>query len=269
MSFTAFLNWKFPEELDLHREAVCTIQLELTDLPAKPFYAKFYDQAKQPRGLVNEVIGYCVARSWGFDVPEHAAVAFLPLRKLKLSNCPVSARWLRVAAKTTEVYPAFCTSIVNGSPPAMTLGPDWDIVRQDIALWQRLPAAVALDHIIGNTDRHLGNLLRLSKARYALIDHGRLFSEQSANWNHKDLSASGTYKNRLAELMVGTVADLGNQVVQAAAEHAQFSDEGLHALPSWISEFASQSDVQHVRSVIKARALNSCTALPLEMGNLC
>ena len=269
MNFTAFLQWKISQQYDQNREAVCIVQLEQDGSEAKPFYAKFYDQTKQPRGLINEVFGCCIAKSWGFDVPEYAAIAFLPIRKLNWHACPENARWLKVNRTKHEVYPAFCTSVVNASPPAMTFGLDLDSIRKDVALWKKLPAAVALDHVIANTDRHFGNLLRLSKARYALIDHGRLFNEQSANWFKDDLQSDGGYKNRLAELMIGTVANFSSMVIQEATENAHYSLEGLDLIPEWINKFASQNDVQHIKNIIKARALNSPIALPLEMGNLC
>lgn len=263
------MNWKESEARDQNREAVCIIQLENLGLGAKPYYAKFYDMTRQPKALLNEVIGYSVAKSWGFDVPEYAAIAFLPLKKLKLSSCSSNALWLKAAAKTREVYPAFCTSVVNASPPAMTFGLDVDAVRRDIALWNNLPAAVALDHVIANTDRHFGNLLRIAKARYALIDHGRLFSDMGSSWTVQDARVEGTYRNRLAELMVGTIADLGNQVVQAASDNATFSEEGLNALPNWMTNLTDHRDVAHICGVVGARATHAETVLPIEMRNLC
>lgn len=267
--FKAFVNWKEPELRDQNREAVCIVQLENAGSEARPYYAKFYDMALQPKALLNEVLGYSVAKSWGFDVPEYAAVAFLPLKKLKLSSSSSNAFWLKAVAKNRDVYPAFCTSVVNASPPAMTFGLDVDAVRRDIALWSNLPAAVALDHVIANTDRHFGNLLRIAKARYALIDHGRLFSDVSIGWTAKDAKVDGRYRNRLAELMAGTVADLCNQVVQAASDNATFSEEGLNVLPDWMIKLADHRDVAHIRGVVGGRAAHAQTALPIEMGNLC
>lgn len=267
--FKAFLNWKIPEPLDLNREAVCVVQLEQGGFAGSAFYAKFYDTASQPKGLLNEILGYCVAKSWGFDVPEFAAVAFLPLKRLKLTTSPPSAQWLKSLAKKTEVYPAFCTSVVSASPPAITFGLNVDAIRQDVALWKNLPAAVALDHVIANTDRHFGNLLRISKSRYALIDHGRLFNDAAASWTANDLKIDGVYKNRLAELMTGAVENLGSQVCKAAADNAQFSSEGLSSLPDWLVNLTPQNEVNHLRKVVEQRSMRSSTALPREMGHLC
>lgn len=49
------------------------------------------------------------------------------------------------------------------------------------------PSIIALDDLIANTDRNLGNLLRTRKGQYILIDHGRVLD--GVNWIAKFRSA--------------------------------------------------------------------------------
>lgn len=264
--FSAFLRWEMPEALNPNREAVCIVQLTEADFGTSPAYAKFYDATKQPKALINECVGYLVAKSWGFEVPEHAAIVFLPLRKLSLAKGGSSSEWLKKIAKTRETYPAFCSSALIASPPALVFNGDFDLVRQDVAMWPHLGAAIALDHVIANTDRHFGNLLRRARGVYSLIDHGRLFNEYSGNWSLSDVSSTQKYRNKLADLMLGTVDKLVDKAIAAAGSNAAYTDEGLSYIPAWCADFVTTSEYQHLKKVLLERAQLAESVIPVELG---
>jgi hypothetical protein len=264
--FSAFIRWQLPEQLNNNREAVCIVQLAEVDFGVSPAYAKFYDVTKQPKALINECVGYLVAKSWGFDVPESAAIVFLPLRKLSLTKSGPNAEWLKKIAKTRDTYPAFCSSALMASPPAFVFKGDLDLIRQDVAMWPHLGAAIALDHVIANTDRHFGNLLRRAKGAYSLIDHGRLFNEDAGNWSLKDVSSARKYRNRLAELMLGTVDKLVDKAIAAAGSDAAYTGDGLNYIPAWCADFVTTSEYQHLKTVLLERAALAESVIPVELG---
>lgn len=148
------------------------------------------------RGLTNELTAYLYAHALSIPQPELAFVANVPLKRLgRLSG------WLATAAKTHETLPGFCTLRLDGASAAVRV-PKTEIpsLIEDIQKWPELPNAVALDENIANTDRHLNNLIRLGRRRFALIDGGRLANDpDSTDWNAKSLDPTALYRNRLSE----------------------------------------------------------------------
>lgn len=148
------------------------------------------------RGLVNEITAHLFGHAVGVTQPRFAFVANIPLQRLgRLSG------WLSDIAKTHATWPAFCAQRLEGKSAALRVpNTDMPSLIEDIRRWDELPKAVALDEGIANTDRHLNNLIRLGKRRFAVIDGGRLADPAgSEHWRPETLAADALYRNRLSE----------------------------------------------------------------------
>lgn len=165
-------------------------------------FCKPYDMNK--KGLINEIIGFLTAYALGITQPEHAFIAVLPVKNLPGFSAIVRSREENKWMNGMKDVVCFCTSRLDGHSAAIHLGcdvtansPVWQDLVSDVAKWTECGAAVALDENIAHADRHMNNLLRLSKQNYALIDNGRLINEFDEQWDSEMLDAHQHYNNRL------------------------------------------------------------------------
>lgn len=149
------------------------------------------------RGMVNEITGWLITHALGLPQPSQAYVVKVPLGELE-SPLP---DWVRELKKSkTKTHWAFATAKLPAESAALNFkNEDIPLLIDDVKKWEVLPRVVALDEHIANTDRHLNNLLRLGKAKYALIDNGRLAVEGSErNWQTAYLRPDNQFTNKLS-----------------------------------------------------------------------
>ncbi len=154
------------------------------------FFAKIYHPQNDRRGLMNEITAFVLGRALGAPMADYACVAMIPLSRMK-SPPPAHRGWITAAlAKNPNAeYPAFCVSAVAGEDAYIT----WQSTgvqrfAEDLQRWPELPLAARFDQHVINTDRHLGNLRRIKKHSYRLIDHGRLVGDYG-DWDIALLAA--------------------------------------------------------------------------------
>lgn len=184
---TAYLGF---EEWPVERTAACVHACEMHHPQAGRLtaYAKMYPAAGTvSRGLLNEISAYILGRVLGVPMADYAFVCFIPLNKL--DTPPIRHRWITSMLKENKLadYPAFCTSKIEGGDAVInyaSVGPK--LFAEDLRQWPGLPLAARFDQHITNTDRHLGNLRRVSKHSYRLFDQGRLVTEVG-DWQSADL----------------------------------------------------------------------------------
>lgn len=143
------------------------------------------------RGLVNEVIGYILAGTLDLPQPEHAGFLMYPTdwidenHKNELSEIDLyrgyTIAWvtsdtqgmnLRIKLENLESKPEELIRLYN-------------LFKEDIKNWEKLPDLIAFDYAIHNEDRNLGNLLQLPNKKFCLIDHGEILT--SSNWGYWEL----------------------------------------------------------------------------------
>lgn len=162
-------------------------------------YLKLYPyDGGNSRGLVNEITAFVFAKALTLPTPNSAFVIPVPL-----ASVPKPAGWMKDAIKKGLThYPAFGTRELGHEEGALALDPDQDsqLLRAELRNWAECPAAVTFDETIAHTDRHLGNVYRLSREKYALFDHGRLAVSRGArDWIRRDLEPARDFWNRLLE----------------------------------------------------------------------
>lgn len=165
--YRRFLGWA--DQDDGHINAVHVAHFEMPNGKRVDAYAKLYPfDGGANRGMVNEVTGYLIARAMGITQPASAFIAQIPIKKISSPKHD----WLKQARKITDTYPAFCTERLDGKSAAFRV-PDLELplVIDDVRQWKELPYTVAMDENIAHTDRHLNNLIRLGRRRYAKAAH--------------------------------------------------------------------------------------------------
>jgi hypothetical protein len=158
-------------------------------------YVKLYPN-NSDKELANEITAFLCAHALNIPQPAQAFIANIPIERLRSPPA-----WVKTLSKTQKTLPAFCTTRLDGESAAVRV-PESEIklVIDDVAQWPHLEKAVVLDENIANTDRHLNNLIRLSRKRFAIIDGGRLASGANGEyWTAHTLSALSLYRNRLSE----------------------------------------------------------------------
>lgn len=190
-----------------------------------PAYVKIEDPGQAT--LVNEALGYLACRILNIPTPAYAAI--LDIEPHQLANVPGVPNWVfsspgPVKAWAAEDMGADCLAQLysgleeeNDLLMALMRSPDG-------------PKIAALDEFLANADRNNGNVLHVSAAKFAAIDHGAVLG--SPFWNVMGLNDTGlTDLSRHAQRLLDSKA-LGkfqSSVIFSADEHAQgwASIEGL------------------------------------------
>lgn len=214
------------------------------------------DQA--PRGLVNELIGYVLAKHDGLSVPYRAAV--LLLEDHQLSAMPAGLNPLRTMDSHIVAWavqslggksPYQVYNYSRGSCAALAA------VRKDFQKWKDLPAAASLDAWLLNEDRNLQNLVRLGTGNYALIDHGRVCTGNG--WSVPLERAKMPHKNKLALIAWDDIA-LENApknyhvpIVERMAQHHGTLSHSEPDLDYWLPQLLTSSERDDVDVFLSER----------------
>lgn len=264
--YRLFLGWA-PKD-DNHLGDVHVAHFSLPGRGSIEAYAKFYPcENGHNRGLVNEITGYLCGHALGIPQPDIAFIADIPLGRL-----PRATGWLAGVKKKRKTYPAFCTLRLDGHSAAVRV-PDSlaDPVKKEIERWEDLPRAVAMDEHIANTDRHLNNLIRLDRHRFAVIDNGRLANTEGPDWTQASLSPHALYRNRLSEHLWGHRPPESHisKMLDLARHHpvafAQIRDE----LEYWWSKLIpDEADHKAFRAFLEERTMNIDALIRLRYNRL-
>jgi hypothetical protein len=181
--------------------------------------------------LANEVTSFLYAHALGVPQPDRAFIANIPLAHLRKPP-----GWVAQIKKVRATVPAFCTTRLPGTSAAVHVpNSEVSILLDDVAQWEYLERAVALDENIAQTDRHLNNLVRLSRNKFALIDGGRLANDDGALWTTATLDASKLYRNRLSERIWNhrPSSRSKDKILAAASTHASLVGPIRSELEYW------------------------------------
>lgn len=167
------------------------------DGPAVQAYVKIYCAVAAPRGVVNEIVGYKLAAHRGIAVPHRSAVMRLLPRQ-----CSFLPREATPITDHDGLVVAWCVEDLGGETPKQIYNlrkAAGTAIVEDIAKWSKVPDVIALDAWLLNEDRNLGNLVRLGKGRYAVIDHGRVCTGNA--WSPPLDRKRKDHRNVLAEIV--------------------------------------------------------------------
>lgn len=213
-------------------------------------HAKIYWKGRTPRGLVNEVIGHILATAAGLPVAPRAAVLLCSTATLALHYPDTD--WSHAG----DTYPLWCVETIQGTSPAQLYrAGGLDVIHKDLMRWPEAAGALAFDTWVANVDRHLGNLIRTGKSRYALIDHGRVCTGPA--WDHSSLDPDGDFANPLAELLWSrSPLPVGHHVDVCLACDSFAAALAACTIPldGWLTQLLETDEQASVEAFLHARA---------------
>lgn len=176
-------------------------------------YVKVFPPADRLSLVFNEVIGHHLAVQCELPSPSTfpCACPISLLRKATLAN---------MVPSTADKYVLGVASF-DGAVRELTQSlATSDAVKADLMNWQQVARAAVFDELMGNDDRHLGNLIRRGPHDYLVIDHERiLFGEP---WFGRDLDGLHSRPcdaNVLADTIAEGTDEIMRQRMLAIARH--------------------------------------------------
>jgi hypothetical protein len=244
-AYLAFLRWVGETK---NKECVHVAQVHHPRHGGSASFVKLYKPDRRGRrGLANEICGYLVAKACDLPQPPCASVVPVPLDKLaggpEWIGKVIEAR--KAKGATHFLYPGFCTGPLDGQSAFFSLqGKNPELLRQELLKWGDLPRVLAFDDGIANVDRHLNNLVRLGRGKYALIDHGRLV-HPLGDWETAHLDAMGLFRHRLLEIVYlgaaandSTVSATLNEATRLGAAMAKVESDARY----WLNRIVGAGD---------------------------
>lgn len=135
------------------------------------------------REIVNETVGYVLARACGFQTPEAAGVTLLNRQQIPSSVLAhaddITAGppqetflcWFSEDMGFSDLVVKHTTGIASQDLKERL----FTRISRDLRKRDELPALVSFDEWTLNRDRHPGNVLGSGPSQVALIDHGQIF----------------------------------------------------------------------------------------------
>lgn len=210
-------------------------------------YVKLY--APDTRGLINEIIGHLLAEALGLCVPPRAAVALIPRDALPAVPPWVPHGQSAVAWCTEDLAAPSLKVAYRLDPAAPPLAP----LIKELCTADTTRALVAFDDWIANVDRNLGNLLRLAKGRYCVIDHGHALT--GPHWRAPDLNPAPQYPNRLRDMLGDCAAGPAAEAAMGAAarDHGEALSAARTELWHWCALLLPDEEQQAAVDFLAAR----------------
>lgn len=174
-------------------------------------YIKFYpDELGGSKGLVNEACGYLLAKVLNIPVPRYAMILIVERERLIEAH--------RGRQKILAVEPSWATWVTEqakGVPISFHDEKTLDTLRK----WDHLPALIAFDDWVLNSDRSLANLVRGAKGHFTAIDHGHIFG--GLRWDRDLLTTDLPFRHPLLVELWGGNPPLAvkSRILDAAQKH--------------------------------------------------
>lgn len=237
---------------------VASLAMSSTSTPVRAYVKVFpyeYGPGVPARGLVNELVGYFCAERAGQSVPSNAGLILLEFDQLTSPpdwldpSRPIVGWWSQDAA-----FPSLRASWNLGAlPPASTaLAHALSSASDFLSKHRSTPAVVALDDLLANVDRNLGNLLNAA-TDLLLIDHGCALTGPS--WTPPDLAAEKIYPNVVREL-IGARAETLPFKGAVMAEYTLIVSKVGPAMPElkrWLDQLLEPADSKAAHDFIVGR----------------
>ncbi|MGE4534686.1 hypothetical protein [Halomonas sp.] len=228
----------------------------------EPCYVKFYPDRLAPdsddvhRGLVNEIVGHVVGAELGACVPDCAGLIVLP--PSRLASRP---QWV-ANSDDAPLVGWWSKDMAHPSLKAHYHIPDYPTAKELAALkkaFEELAAspeihrAIALDNLLANVDRNIGNLLRKARGRYVLIDHGKCLTGDG--WRVENLDPAAEYRNVLDRIarQVSPTGELNSATLKEHDAMVERLDGALDTLWPWMLKAIEREEAEAVEEFIRQR----------------
>jgi hypothetical protein len=222
-------------------------------------YVKVYPQSyvggKPARGLVNELVGYFFAERAELPVPTAAGLIALQHSQLTAPpqwvdpTKPVVAWWTQDVGFPSLRATWNIHALPNGSGAWMLA---ISAARDFLVKHGATPAVIALDDLVANVDRNLGNLL-ISGSHLTLIDHGQTLTGPA--WVAPELVASASYPNVVRNLL-DTAAETLPYKGAIMAEYSSMVSKvtpAMGELKHWLDQLLEPGDAAAAYAFMQGR----------------
>lgn len=238
---------------------IALIDIDPSKKPSRCYVKLYPDMSgtKEHRGIVNEIVGHVVASAMGAPVPSSAGL--ITLQGSQLANLPEWASresslvgwWVQdMASPSLKAY----YEIDEKSRTLDVVMARLDLARKELAGSDYANMIIAFDDLVANVDRNLGNLLRIKKGHYILIDHGLCLT--SDFWARDDLDPSLIYLNKLNVILDGGSQFLPfkHATVKAHEQLCANVEPAMRALLKWLPYAVDDEDSAAIERFIRYRA---------------
>ena len=226
----------------------------------EPCYVKFYPDKLASddihRGLVNEIVGHVLGAELGACVPDAAGLIILP------PSCLGSRPQWVADSDDAPLVGWWCKDMAHPSLKAHYHIPDKPSANHQAALKKafeelasspEIHQAIALDSLLANVDRNIGNLLRKAKGRYVLIDHGKCLTGDG--WRVENLDPAADYPNTLSRIArkVSSSWQINHATLKEHDAMIECLDGALDTLRPWMLKAIEQKEAEAVEDFIRQR----------------
>ncbi|MDN3525666.1 hypothetical protein QWY79_10365, partial [Halomonas sabkhae] len=124
---------------------------------------------------------------------------------------------------------------------------------EELASSPEIHQAIALDSLLANVDRNIGNLLRKAKGRYVLIDHGKCLTGDG--WRVENLDPAADYPNTLSRIArkVSSSWQINHATLKEHDAMIECLDGALDTLRPWMLKAIEQKEAEAVEDFIRQR----------------
>lgn len=219
------------------------------------------------RELLNEALGYTIAKAAGFSVASNAGIIMLTPDQIPPATL-AHLREITPPSKPQDDYLAWFSEDmqqpsllrrIDRSLPQPLLNRQLAHVAKKLAKNSESAAIVSFDEWTENSDRNLGNLLERADGRLSLIDHGWLF--RSPVWSPMGLGANPIrLRNVLRELIDSHEPSWSEKPATKSARllaytnlAAAWRNQGATAAQAVLAEFLEAIDQNAIMSFLSDR----------------
>ncbi|MEE4463089.1 hypothetical protein V2S84_13450, partial [Azotobacter chroococcum] len=224
-------------------------------------YVKFYpdqnESGREHRGLVNELVGYVLATCMGAQTSRQAG--FITLKSSQLATRPswVGEHEEMVGWWTQDMaFPSLRTyyGLSDLDQSAHLIREKLAKAASELIASGKAPLIIAMDDLLADVDRNIGNLLRLRNGHYVLVDFGKCLTGDG--WIVDDLDPGGSYPNKISAALVPESQRLPfrHAVVKAQESLAENLDQAIKALLKWLPLAVDAMEAASIENFIRRRA---------------
>lgn len=203
-------------------------------------YVKFYpnhnEVGLEHRGLINELVGHVLATCMGAPTPHQAG--FITLQSDQLATRPswVGDREQMVGWWTQDMaFPSLRAyyGLSDLEQAAHLIREKLAKAAAELMASGKAPLIIAMDDLLADIDRNIGNLLRLRDGRYVLVDFGKCLTGDG--WIVDDLDPGRNYPNKIANTLAPESQRLPfrHAVVKAQESLSANIEQAIQALLKW------------------------------------
>ncbi|MBO3274150.1 hypothetical protein [Pseudomonas schmalbachii] len=249
---------------------IALLDIDQSPRPARCYVKLYPDKVngREHRGIVNEMVGHVLASLMGAPVAKDAGL--ITLQGHQLASLPAWAStgsvlvgwWVRdMISPSLKIYYELNDVLIATEAFRARLTK----LRSELLASEQINLIIALDDLIANVDRNVGNLLRVKQGEYVLIDHGLCLT--SDNWIAAELDPQQRYVNTLDTLLSpeSSYLPFKHATVKAHENLVANLEPAMAALLTWLPLAVDMAEAAAIENFVRHRASPGSVTERLEL----